>query len=53
MYEIVEPLHELGQVFIKKLNEDGTESYIPEDPNNTDYQAYLLWVKEGEVDVDN
>jgi hypothetical protein len=26
---------------IKRLNEDGTESWIPTDPGNSDYQAYL------------
>jgi hypothetical protein len=24
-----------------------TNSYIPLDPNNTDYQEYLEWVEEG------
>ena len=30
-----------------KTNEDGTISSIPFDPANTDYQAYLKWVAEG------
>lgn len=27
--------------FIKRSNEDGSESWIPLDPTNSDYQAYL------------
>jgi hypothetical protein len=30
-----------------RTNEDGTISSIPFDPANTDYQAYLKWVAEG------
>jgi len=30
-----------------KTNEDGTVSSIPFDPANTDYQAYLKWLEEG------
>ena len=26
---------------IKRINEDGSESWIPLDPANSDYQAYL------------
>ena len=31
----------LGNVFIVRTNEDETESWIPIDPANSDYQAYL------------
>jgi hypothetical protein len=31
----------LGNVFIVRTNEDETESWIPLDPANSDYQAYL------------
>ena len=27
--------------YIVRTNEDGTESWIPVDPTNSDYQAYL------------
>jgi hypothetical protein len=32
---------------IKKTLEDDSELWIPMDPDNTDYQAYLAWVAEG------
>ena len=31
-----------GYVYIVRFNKDGSISYIPEDPNNSDYQAYLV-----------
>jgi len=30
-----------GQSFIVRTNEDGSESWIPKDESNSDYQAYL------------
>lgn len=30
-----------GKVSIQRINEDGTESWIPSDPANSDYQEYL------------
>ena len=30
-----------GVDFIVKTNDDGSESWIPTDPANADYQAYL------------
>jgi hypothetical protein len=32
---------EFENIFIKRINEDGSESHIPADPANRDYQAYL------------
>jgi hypothetical protein len=31
----------LGTDLIKRTDADGKESYIPIDPSNSDYQAYL------------
>jgi hypothetical protein len=38
-----------GNLFIKRFNKDGSESNIPSDEANTDYQEYLKWVAEGNV----
>jgi hypothetical protein len=38
-YEIVK--NSLDQDIIKRTNEDGSVSWIPTDPANSDYQAYL------------
>ena len=32
---------DLGHDFIVKSNDDGSESWIPVDESNSDYQAYL------------
>tara|TARA_R100001594_G_scaffold146891_2_gene198995 strand:- start:161 stop:334 length:174 start_codon:yes stop_codon:yes gene_type:complete len=32
---------------IQRINDDGSLSTIPFDPDNTDYQEYLKWVEEG------
>ena len=28
-------------------DEDGVQAFIPTDPDNVDYQAYLAWLDEG------
>ena len=38
-YEIITP--EFGSEHIKRTNSDGTTSFIPIDPANSDYQEYL------------
>jgi hypothetical protein len=47
MYKEIKYLN--GKVLsIKKLaDENGVELFIPLDPDNTDYQAYLKWLAEG------
>ena len=48
---ILEIKNYLGQEYkqITKTNNGVFELSIPDDPNNTDYQAYLKWVSEGGV----
>ena len=36
-----------GQEYVRIEHEDGSCTCIPNDPANTDYQAYLKWVAEG------
>jgi hypothetical protein len=39
--------NQYGQQAISKKNEDGSILSIPVNFDNTDYQAYLKWVEEG------
>jgi len=50
MIKYVEIKEELGAIIIKKTDEDGKEWYIPNDPANSDYQAYLESLKEVKAD---
>ena len=43
-YEIIET--PMGEQQIKRINEDGSESFIPTDPANADYVAYLKSLEE-------
>jgi hypothetical protein len=45
MYELVTA--NTGLQSIKVENEDGTISFIPTDPANSDYQRYLAWLEDG------
>jgi len=40
-YEIVPPDSFSNMEIIKRTNQDGSTSWIPTDPANSDYQAYL------------
>ena len=44
IYEIV--ANENGFEILTRTNEDGSISYIPLDPANSDYQAYLKSLEE-------
>ena len=35
---------------IKLINEDGSISWIPTDPANSDYQRYLRWLENPDAD---
>jgi hypothetical protein len=36
---------ELPMGTIERINDDGSLSYIPVNPANSDYQAYLAWLE--------
>jgi hypothetical protein len=46
-YQIVNAGSGVWEQAIRKVKDDGTSATIPTDPANTDYQAYLAWVSEG------
>jgi hypothetical protein len=48
MYQLVTPIIGTEVQIVKKANGDGTITFIPLNaPENSDYQAYLKWVAEG------
>ena len=40
-------LNSTNQKIIIRYNEDGSITSFGENPDNTDYQAYLKWLEEG------
>jgi hypothetical protein len=44
MYKLIKPFIGTESNIVQRLS-DG--AFIPFDPDNTDYQAYLAWVAEG------
>jgi hypothetical protein len=45
MYQLVNSI--MGGTCIRKINDNGQVLLIPVNPDNTDYQAYLRWLEEG------
>lgn len=50
-YTVIEK-EKFGEVdsIIERLNEDGSLTYIPADPANSDYQRYLRWLENPNAD---
>jgi len=45
MYKLIKPVIDGGKTqMVKRLSDN---AFIPFDPANTDYQAYLAWLAEG------
>jgi len=49
MYKKVETI--FGSEFIVKSEVDALEMWIPTDPANSDYQAYLAWLENPNVEI--
>jgi hypothetical protein len=45
-YEIIHPTQYTPEIIARK-NENGVFCFIPTDPENSDYAAYLEWLAEG------
>lgn len=48
-YEITE--HPIFGKALHRTNEDGSISSIPNDPANSDYQAYLRWLENPDAEI--
>ena len=44
MYQLLPDIWQGPSISIKRIADN---AFIPFDPDNTDYQAYLLWLSEG------
>jgi hypothetical protein len=47
-YELIQIREEV--LVVKKTDKDGKEWFIPTDPANSDYQAYLKWLENPEAE---
>jgi hypothetical protein len=47
MYKLIKNIDGGESNAVVRFNADGSTSSIPFAPDNTDYQAYLKWVAEG------
>ena len=47
MYEYESHVKTTGSETIKRINPDGSESWIPVNEDNTDYLVYVGWLFEG------
>jgi hypothetical protein len=47
MYKLIKFSWDSEVVHVARLNENGSVTTIPFDEGNTDYQAYLVWLSEG------
>ena len=45
-YELIVSNNEFEKDCIKWIMDDGTVAFIPTDPSNSDYQAYLKYLEE-------
>ena len=46
-YQLITADFPPGATCVQRTNDDGTISVIPTDPANSDYQAYLAYVANG------
>ena len=44
MYKLTKPVNEVAPQMVVRI---GDQAFIPFDPANMDYQAYLKWLSEG------
>jgi hypothetical protein len=44
MYKLTKPVNEVAPQMVVRI---GDQAFISFDPANTDYQAYLKWLEEG------
>jgi hypothetical protein len=40
----------INELFVKLIEADGKEWWIPKDPANSDYQRYLRWLENPDAD---